>query len=142
MATAALVGSLASPADRAYAQAAALLQDVGQLVCLAEIGTDQRAGIDLAAGTRDGVPFRDVGVELLHLWGLPAPVISAVARRDLRHVPAESGLGVAGAVRAAHLLIRQTRADELTALLSHPQLAAPGVDWREIAAGAAQQARR
>jgi CheY-like chemotaxis protein len=149
MATASLAGSVASPANRPHAQAAALMQDVGQLVCLAEVGTDQRAGVDLAAGRRDGVPFLDVGVELLHLWGLPASVISAVARRDRPHAPAPSGLGVAGAVRVAHLLIRQTRpgspetdahAEELTALLSHPQLAAQDVDWREMAADAAQQA--
>ncbi|SNR86266.1 response regulator [Actinoplanes regularis] len=149
MATASLAGSMASPANRPYAQAAALMQDVGQLICLAEIGADQRAGLDLAAGSRDGVPFRDVGVELLHLWGLPAPVISAVAQRDRPHTPDPSGLGVAGAVRVAHLLIRQTRpggpetdahAAELTALLSHPQLAAQNLDWRESAASAAREA--
>jgi DNA-binding NarL/FixJ family response regulator len=149
MATATLAGAVASPANRPHAQAAALLQDVGQLVCLAAIGTDQRAGVDLSRQTRDGVPFRDVGVELLHLWGLPVPVITAVGQRDRPQAPALSGLGVAAAVRTAHLLITQTgatlpetgtHAEELAALLSHPQLKAQDRDWHAIAEDALHQA--
>jgi HD-like signal output (HDOD) protein len=148
VATACLVDVLASPANRPHAQAAALLQEVGRLVCLATVSEDRGSGVDLGAQTRDGIPFRDVGVELLHLWGLPAPIIAAVAQRDTPHSPEKSGLGVATAVRAAHLLIQETEsacpgpgagaADELALLLAHPQLRAQALDWRaaaEVASG-------
>jgi DNA-binding NarL/FixJ family response regulator len=141
VATAALLESMASPANRPYAQAAGLLQDVGRLICLALEG-DQITGVDLATTTVAGVPFRDVGVELLHLWGVPPPIVVAVALRDTPQQPHASGLGVAAAVRTAHLLIEQTEAggadggvhkDELAVLLSHPQLKAQSIDWRRTA---------
>ncbi|BCJ49554.1 signal transduction protein [Actinoplanes sp. NBRC 14428] len=147
MATARLVERVASPANRPHAQAAALLQDIGRLVCLA--GTDATpATVDLAAGTRDGVPFRDVAVELLHLWGVPAPVVAAVAHRDTPHRPEPAGLGVAGALRTAHLLVEQARSgpaagdheQELALLLDHPQLRAQATDWRRAAGEALRQA--
>jgi HD-like signal output (HDOD) protein len=162
VATACLVGSVASPANRPHAQAAALLQDVGRLVCLsapdgqssarsrAVAGrSDGVGGIDVAAGTRDGVPFRDVGVELLHLWGLPLPIVAAVSQRDTPQRPEASGLGVAAAVRTAHLLVQQTESrdpavgayeEELALLLSHPQLKAQGIEWPAAAAEASRQA--
>ncbi|GGM35829.1 HDOD domain-containing protein [Dactylosporangium sucinum] len=137
MAAARLAGLMATPANRPYAQAAALLQDIGWLVCLA----DRRCA--------DGPTHREVGVELLHLWGLPYPIVAAVAERDLRQRPPSSGLGVAAAVRAAHLLIQQTDArdpglgthdDELAEFLAHPQLTATPTDWRRAAEEASAQA--
>jgi CheY-like chemotaxis protein/HD-like signal output (HDOD) protein len=150
LATAALVGSVASPANRPYAQAAGLLQEVGQLICLAPEG-DRIAAAGLATTTAGGVPFRDVGVELLHLWGVPPPIVVAVAERDTPQRPLASGLGVAGAVRTAHLLIERAEAgsgydggheEELALLLSHPQLKAQSVDWRQAAEDARRQADR
>ncbi|MET0492983.1 MAG: response regulator [Actinoplanes sp.] len=149
VATACLVDSVASPANRPHAQAAALLQEVGRLVCLAAVDDEQGAGVDLSAGTRDGVPFRDVGVELLHLWGLPLPIVAAVAQRDVAQSADPSGLGVAAAVRTAHLLIQATESacpavgiheEELARLLTHPQLQAKAVDWRRVADEASRQA--
>jgi hypothetical protein len=90
-------------------------------------------------------------VELLHLWGLPEPVVKAVAERDLEHEPSSSGMGVATAVRAAHLLIQDTgsrdRSDgsheeELAALLTHPQLVARDADWRNLADEASVRAEQ
>jgi CheY-like chemotaxis protein len=142
VATACLVDVVASPANRPHAQAAALLQDVGRLVCLAAVEDELGAGVDLGAETRNGVPFRDVGVELLHLWGLPAPIVVAVAQRDTAQSPDASGLGVAAAVRTAHLLIQGTGSayasgdgheEELARLLAHPQLRAQHADWRRAA---------
>ncbi|MDT4994129.1 MAG: hypothetical protein QOH97_4021 [Actinoplanes sp.] len=148
VATAALVESVASPANRPHAQAAGLLQDVGRLICLAVQG-DRVTGVDLATTTADGVPFRDVGVELLHLWGVPQPIVVAVAQRDTPQRPHASGLGVAAAVRTAHLLIEQAEAggaddpahaEELAMLLSHPQLKAQPIDWSQAAEDACRQA--
>jgi CheY-like chemotaxis protein len=149
VATACLVDFVASPANRPHAQAAALLQDVGRLVCLAAVGDEQESSVDLGAETRDGVPFRDVGVELLHLWGLPQPIVTAVAQRDAEQSPEPSGLGVAAAVRTAHLLIQATGSacpavgrheEELSRLLAHPQLRSQAVDWRRAAEEASRQA--
>ena len=149
VATACLVDFVASPANRPHAQAAALLQDVGRLVCLAAVGDEEGSAVDLRAETRDGVPFRDVGVELLHLWGLPPPIVTAVAQRDAEQSPELSGLGVAAAVRTAHLLIQDTESacpaagrheEELARLLTHPQLKAQAVDWRRAADEASRQA--
>jgi HD-like signal output (HDOD) protein/CheY-like chemotaxis protein len=148
MATAILVESVASPANRPHAQAAGLLQDVGRLICLALEG-DRITAVDLATTTTDGVPFRDVGVELLHLWGVPPPIVVAVAQRDTPQRPHASGLGVAAAVRTAHLLIQQiesgspdhgAHSEELALLLSHPQLKAQPIDWRQAAEDACRQA--
>jgi hypothetical protein len=142
------VERVASPASRPYAHAAALLQDVGRVICLA-VADGDAADIDVDAGTRDGATFRDVGVELLHLWGVPPPVVAAVAQRDTPQQPEATGLGVAASVRAAHLLIQRTTAadpragrrdGELASLLSHPQLQARTADWQEAAEEAAWRA--
>jgi CheY-like chemotaxis protein len=149
-ATAHLVGTMASPAARPYARAAALLQDVGRFVSVAGDGTDGGTSTD-SAGTSGGIPYRSLGVELLHLWGLPAPIITAVAERDTPHRNAPSGLGVAGAVRASHLLIQGTESrdpsdgtheEELASLLSHPQLSVHPTDWRTAAEAASLHAER
>jgi CheY-like chemotaxis protein len=148
VATAYLVERVASPASRPHAHAAALLQDVGRVICLA-VADGDTADIDVGAGTRDGAAFRDVGVELLHLWGVPPPVVTAVAQRDTPQRPDATGLGVAASVRAAHLLIQRTGAadplagrhdGELASLLSHPQLQARSTDWPEAAEEAAWRA--
>jgi HD-like signal output (HDOD) protein len=149
VATACLVESVASPAHRPYAHAAALLQDVGALAALAGVAGGIRHKVDLAARTCEGTPFRDVGVELMHLWGLPTPVATAVAERGLSHEAAEAGLGVTGAVRIAHLLIQGTESrdaadgthdEELRALLAHPQMVARACDWIAAAEASSERA--
>jgi HD-like signal output (HDOD) protein len=149
VATALLVQDLASPAHRPHAHAAALLQDVGRLAVISSSPKAAGEPVDLTATAGDGVPFRDVGIELLHLWGLPTPIVAAVAERDAPHEPSEAGLGVSGSLRAAHLLVQQTDArdpsqaqhdEELDALLAHPQMAARGIDWRQAARDAAVRA--
>jgi HD-like signal output (HDOD) protein len=150
-ATASLVASLATPAHRPYAQAAALLQDVGRFTRLTSERGQSGSAVDPRATERGGIPYRDIGVELLHLWGLPGPIVAAVAERDHPHEVALSGLGVAGAVRAAHLLVQQTEArdpssgtheDELALLLAHPQVMARSTDWARAAEEASERATR
>ncbi|WP_432969546.1 HDOD domain-containing protein [Dactylosporangium sp. CA-233914] len=149
VATARLAGQMASPANRPYVQAAALLQDFGQLVSLAGARGAQCPPVDPAATGAAGPTHREVGVELLHLWGLPHPIVAAVAARDLPHRAPSSGLGVAAVVRAAHLLIQGTEArdprlgthdDELAEYLTHPQLTASPTDWQRAAEEASEQA--
>jgi HD-like signal output (HDOD) protein len=142
LAAAAVTVVVASPAHRPYAQAAALLQDVGRLAAIGGDGPE-------ATPNDAGVPSREVGVELLHLWGLPAPIVAAVAERDQPVAPSSAGLGVAGALRVAHLLVQQTgagdaadgaHAEELARLLAHPQMTAQGADWRRLAQEATDRA--
>lgn len=149
VATACLVESVASPAHRPYAHAAALLQDVGALAALAGVAGGVRHDVDLSARTCEGLSFRDVGVELMHLWGLPTPVATAVAERDLPHEAPEAGLGVSGAVRVAHLLIQGTESrdpaggsheEELQTLLAHPQMVARSCDWAAAAEASSERA--
>ncbi|HYN95841.1 MAG TPA: HDOD domain-containing protein [Pilimelia sp.] len=152
IACAALVDDVASPAHRPHAHAAAVLQDIGRLMGVGGGPTAADPAADAhRAGDPGGVPYREIGVELLHLWGLPSPIVAAVAERDTAHRPAESGLAVTGAVRAAHLLIQRTESrdpadgahsDELRLLLAHPQLAAQSVDWARAADEASAQAGR
>ncbi|WP_030435672.1 HDOD domain-containing protein [Actinoplanes subtropicus] len=148
VATACLAETVASPAHRPYAHAAALLQDVGALTALAGVAGGVHS-VDLTKRECAGVPFQEVGVELMHLWGLPAPVVTAIAERDTPHEPAEAGLGVSGALRVAHLLIQGTDArelpdeaseEELKALLAHPQMAARSADWAAEARLASERA--
>lgn len=150
-ATACLVDSLASPANRAFAHAAALLQDVGRFVCVPGPGDTVQPTVDLGLADCHGVPYLDLGVELLHLWGLPTSIVTAVAQRHVPSRPDPSGLGVTAAVRTAHLLIQQTESrdpadgthdDELTELLSHPQLTAVNGDWHAAARDASELADR
>jgi hypothetical protein len=88
-------------------------------------------------------------VDLLTLWGLPAPIVTAVAERDATHRPPAAGLGISAALRTAHLLVQQTGSrdpradthdDELALLLSHPQLAAAPTDWGRAAEEASVRA--
>jgi CheY-like chemotaxis protein len=149
VATARLVARIASPANQPYAQAAALLQDVGRFAVLTETGERPDTANDPGADDCGGIPLRDIGVELLHLWGLPVPIVTAVSQRDAEHRPAPAGLGVAGAVRASHLLLQYTEArdpaagthdDELALLLAHPQVQTRGLDWRVEAEAASERA--
>jgi len=148
VATAFLAELVAAPAHRPAAHAAALLQDVGALTALA--GTVSGVhDVDLAVRRCAGVPFQEIGVELMHLWGLPGPVVAAIADRDTPHKPAEAGLGVTGALRVAHLLIQATEPggppgdgheEELRTLLSHPQMQTRSDDWAAAARLASERA--
>lgn len=142
VATACLVKAIASPAHRPHAEAAALLQDIGPLACAAARSGSAAVPGCVSPDLPGGVSPREVGVELLHLWGLPSAIGAAVAGRDTTQEPSPIGLGVAGALRVAHLLIQQTDSrdpadgphdDELNELLAHPQLSARSTDWRKAA---------
>ena len=112
---------------RDHAAAAALLQDVGQLVLascepalfsslLERSVTEHRSLHDVE---RDALGFThaDVGAYLLTLWGLPGPVIDAVSTH---HHPLSPGsrvdVSVDDAVRIAHLIVhtRRTNARDVT----------------------------
>lgn len=139
IACARLVRDVASPGNAPYSEVAALLQDAGRLGASSAVGCDDGTAAD-AAG--EELHSNEIGAELLHLWGLPRPIVVAVRERYQPHEDHAYGLGVGGALRAAHLLLQETEcADpyddshdhELDRLLSHEQLTATGQDWRQRA---------
>jgi len=101
---------------RDHAAAAALLQDVGQLIyasceperfesLLEQSLVEQRPLHDVEQEVL-GFTHADVGAYLLTLWGLPAPVVDAVSSH---HHPLSPGarvdMTVEDAVRVAHLVV-------------------------------------
>jgi len=139
LASSRLARRLAPPEIAPYCKMAGLLQGVGRLALT--VGPEPGPG---SAGAGADV----VGRNLLDLWGLPPAVVRAVADKDAVHRPVADGLGVGGTLRAARLLLQETgcadphhdaHPEELAELLSHPQLAAAGVDWRAEASGVARQ---
>ncbi len=149
VAAAKLVRTLASPGNAPYSEAAALLQDAGRLALL---GRGGGSGWGTSSPQSPDTPHaNDVGAHLLQLWGLPRPIVVAVADRYVGREPEPYGLGVSGALRTAHLLLQSTpcadphdgaHEDELAALLSHPQLTAQDRDWRARAERVSQETAR
>ncbi len=145
VAAAKLVRTLASPANAPYSEAAALLQDAGRLALLGARAVGEWGTAPTSADTPHP---NDVGAHLLQLWGLPRPIVVAVADRYVAREPEPHGLGVSTALRTAHLLLQGTSCadphdgayeEELAALLRHPQLTVDDADWRARAELVSQQ---
>lgn len=110
------------------AATAGLLAEVGRLL----------PGISSAAGGEAGPHYGEAGAYLLGLWGLPMPIVEAVA---YHHRPAKlraTGFWVAGAVHVAAALVAETEVDEqylrsVGMLERLPQ-------WRDLVEPPAQQA--
>jgi HD-like signal output (HDOD) protein len=105
---------------RDHAAAAALLQDVGQLIhasCepavfgpLLRTAVEEHRPLHEVEHEVNGFTHADIGAYLLTLWGLPGQVVDAVSRH---HHPLTPGsrvdLGVTDAVRIAHVLVQAQR---------------------------------
>jgi len=96
-----------------HAAIAAMLHDVGKLVLdaqcedecrrvYAEVREKNRRVAEVEA-EQLGLTHAEVGAYLLGLWGLPLPVVHAVARHH-DAAPGQGGLGVADVVHFANLL--------------------------------------
>jgi HD-like signal output (HDOD) protein len=108
---------LSNKRDAEDAFMAAMLHDIGKLV-LATACPEQMAAVS-AVSTTDGRPLEvvererlgvshgPVGAYLLGLWGIPHPIVEAVARHDSpMNVPQQS-FGILGAVYVADHLINE-----------------------------------
>lgn len=141
--TAYLTRALAQPADVDAAFAAGVMHDLGAVVlslarpqqALALRDQARRTGQPLSVLERAelGTTHAEVGAYLLGLWGMPPPLIEAVA---LHHSPAElpAEVGLAGVVYVANLLAE----DGPGAVIDPDYLARTGlVDqqprWRRLA---------
>ncbi len=100
------------PAGRTQQEAvtAALLHDIGKLVLISdgdhrwaqfnEEACERNVPVHVVEAERDGVTHAHIGAHLLSLWGLPDPIVEAVAHH---HNPAEvDGLAFDG-IAAVHI---------------------------------------
>src|SRR5207248_559457 len=142
-------GCLVTPGEDAeYAFTAGLLHDIGKLVLAAARPAELGAVLGEAVSANRplheleaelcGVTHAETGAYLLALWGLPSPIVDAVARH---HSPAEVGepsLDAAGAVAVANALVAELEPRVVN------RGAAPGLErdiadadlarWRAVAA--------
>lgn len=135
---------LDDPADREIARCAGLVHDVGKFV-LASRHTSYEDLLELAAVAgrplhdweRDvlGSTHAEVGAYVLGLWGLPWPVVEAVAHHHQPSRAAGSRFDATGAVHVANVLVQGLEGEEpidmdyLVRVGAESRLPA----WREVA---------
>jgi HD-like signal output (HDOD) protein len=114
LATSQLAGKLLGGPSAELAATAGLLAEVGLL--LPGIGD-----VDPAAESEDGAGpdilaaspgHAEAGAYLLGLWGLPTPIVEAVAHQSRPRRTRSTGFWVAGAVHVAAALVKGTPVDE------------------------------
>jgi len=123
-----------------------MLHDVGKLLMAANYPKDyQRVtrlvgqeGISYCAAEKEifGVHHASVGGYLLGLWGLPAPVVEAIALHHSPHQTASPAFGALTAVHAANVFEHERAANVRPAAddqLDGPYLAALGLTHRVTA---------
>ncbi len=129
-----------------HAFTASLLHDLGKLVlavCVPERYKEVRQLCKVSGrpeheieGEVLGFTHAEVGAYLLGLWGLPFPVIEAVAYHHNPTVALERNFGIPTAVSLANALVEEAMGDQPLAIVDH--LEALGVTgkleaWRAIA---------
>jgi putative nucleotidyltransferase with HDIG domain len=139
--------------DDAYV--AGLLHDIGRLVLVAKAPERMAAAVEMAQrqcvplhvaeGQCLGVTHAEVGAYLLGLWGLPYPIVEAVANHHTPSRVKTTEFGVLAAVHVADGLIREEQAtirhDPSAAearhldleFLQHVGVSARIPEWRELA---------
>lgn len=100
--TSALAGRVLSGPSAEIAATAGLLAEVGLLV------PGARSHHDAASGPH----YAEAGAYLLGLWGLPMPIVEAVANHHRPSRIRSSGFWIAGAVHVANALVADTPLDE------------------------------
>jgi HD-like signal output (HDOD) protein len=96
------------------AMLAGLLHDIGYLILAQECPTELQSAVQLAAATHIplyeaetrifGAAHAEIGAYLLGIWGLPYPVIEAVAHHHAPNRVASSNFDVLAALAVAHSL--------------------------------------
>ncbi len=115
LATSQLAGKLLAGPSAELAETAGLLAEVGLLLPgIGDIEGDREPGGDgTVAVIQPGSPgFAEAGAYLLGLWGLPTPIVEAVAHQSRPRRMRSSGFWVTGAVHVATALVRGTPVDE------------------------------
>lgn len=101
---------------------AGMLHDIGRLIMIARL-PEALAGIAEVIESKGmsqveaewqvlGTSHADLGAYLLGLWGLPQPVVEAVASHHALGGLPQEDFGVLGAVQMANLLVHEARGEE------------------------------
>lgn len=128
-----LAGKVIDSASAEMAATAALLAEVGMLLPGVRM-PDGKGGL---AG--DGPHYAEAGAFLLGMWGLPMPIVEAVAHHCHPQRARERGFWMVGAVHVACALAAGTAVDK--AYLERAGVAGKLAGWQKLAEelGAAQQ---
>jgi HD-like signal output (HDOD) protein len=133
----------------AQAFAAGLLHDIGKLLFAANLpqpyakavalARDERIPVSQAEKRILGADHAEAGGALLGIWGLPSPVVEAVALHHAPVVTTSQGFTPLTAVHTANFIEHESRANEsgVEPALAWDYLAALGLDdraeeWRRI----------
>ncbi|MDQ3206548.1 MAG: response regulator [Pseudomonadota bacterium] len=108
--TSRMAGKLLGGPSAELAATAGLLAEVGML--LPGVRIPGRAHEQAMAGAGDGPHYAEAGAYLLGLWGLPMPIVEAVASHHQPGRVRMSGFWVSGAVHVASALVAGTEVDE------------------------------
>jgi putative nucleotidyltransferase with HDIG domain len=137
------------PEHQEAAFTAGLLHDIGKIVFLVEYGERYDALLNERAPDLPPLPERErdafdvshpeIGAYLLNLWGLPYPIIEAVAYHHSPEQVEQSTFGLLAAVHVADALVDDAQGDRLAADLDAAFLESLGVagsldEWRELTA--------
>ncbi len=126
---------------------AAILHDIGKLVLAKELPEKFEAAQSLAAAEQQplhiaekqlfGVTHAEIGGYLLGIWGLPYPIVEAVANHhEPARVPRRTESGILEAVYVANCLANETELDE--DFLEETGMRDRVESWREKVAGSHQ----
>jgi HD-like signal output (HDOD) protein len=141
--------------DAEQAFLAAMVHDVGKLVLATRLAGPFQTILQAGAGVERpfhaveeeilGISHAEIGAYLLGLWGMPYPVVEAVAHHHHPgRVPEQTAFGVLGATHVADALAREQVGGDPG--LDEPYLQTLGVaeklpEWRAIAAAEARTER-
>jgi HD-like signal output (HDOD) protein len=113
---------------------AGLLHDVGKVVLLAEIGREYRQILESKEALPGavvklerkilGCTHAQVGAYLMSIWGLPAPLVQAVA---FHHQPSDTGETIFSSLTAVHVADVLTSEMESSLLIRDLEL-----DWTHL----------
>ncbi len=149
------IASRLAPDKRAAEQAylAALLHDIGKLVLAVEL--PERFARAQRAASEAGEPFHaaerrigrathaEIGACILGLWGMPYPIVEAVANHHVPARVAHEGFAVLTAVHVADALAHELGGGAGAGLVDEDYLRSVGLEgrlegWRELAAAELQ----
>ncbi|MGY0799227.1 HDOD domain-containing protein [Lysobacter sp. A286] len=115
LATSQLARKLLAGPSAELAATAGLLAEVGLLLpgIGGEVAPDLESEPDVDMDIRIASPgYAEAGAYLLGLWGLPMPIVEAVAHQSRPRRMRSTGFWVTGAVHVASALVRNTQVDE------------------------------
>src|SRR5690606_14877465 len=139
LATSQLAGKLLAGPSSELAATAGLLAEVGLLLPGIEDSALPGSDDPLTEIKAGSPGYAEAGAYLLGLWGLPTPIVEAVAHQSRPRRMRSGGFWVTGAVHVASALVRGTTVDE--SYLHSVGVLGKLPQWREMAERIGQNLR-